>query len=74
MEEENNKRQSYSRSVNIHSHCSSFVNLHIFTVIDVFFFFLVCVAKMCKFYIFFYFTPTNVSTLTIILSIGEAEL
>ena len=79
MEEENNKRQSYSSSVNIHSYCSSFVNLHIFTITNVCIYIYLYilffgVAKMCKFDIFFYCTPTNMSTLTILLSIGGTKL
>ena len=59
----------------IHSHCSSFVNLHIFTITNIYIYILFFgVVKMCKFDIFFYCTPTNMSTLTILLSIGGTKL
>ena len=49
-----------SININLHDYCNKFVNLHSITLIDVGHF----QAKMCKIYTFFYYTLTDMSTLS----------
>ena len=48
-----------SVSVNLHSYCSKLVNLHNYTLTNIGQF----LAKLYKFYTFFYYTWTNVKAL-----------
>ena len=48
-----------SVNVNLHDYYNKFVNLYNYTLTDVGHF----QEKLCKFYIYFYYTPTDVSAL-----------
>ena len=48
-----------SVNVNLHDYCNKLVNLHNYILIDVVHF----KEKLCKFYIYFYYTPNDVSAL-----------
>ena len=50
----------YSKLVNLHGYYSKLVNLHNYVLTDVSHF----QAKLCKFYTFLYYTPTDLSALS----------